>query len=364
MLPMLPSRSTTAAATLAALLASSSAAAECPCDILVAAGNPCVAAHSTVRALYSEYTGPLYKVSRTDGSSANVGVLEAGGFANISEQETFCTKGDCVISKVYDQSPEGNHLTQRISCVPGQGCVYHKMVNASKHMIAVRGGRHVAGMWLDPGYGYDVDVTKNIAKGNEPESIYAVMSGTHYNGNCCFDVSGSVPPAPLVPGSWQAAGRRCLSAGSPVSAAPSCGARCLSSVPLPVRWEPSPRGSFLWDSLSVKCPPQTLAAGLRCAPPRRSTGTRRTISSCPGEAVPARWKPSTLCVSRPQAVGSCRSSHTVLALLLAAWVLAVFAARSGASISNTTTDMVRPHREMQRGTGIGATVKVPGSVRT
>ena len=30
-----------------------------PCDILAAAGNPCVAAHSTVRALYSGYRGPV-----------------------------------------------------------------------------------------------------------------------------------------------------------------------------------------------------------------------------------------------------------------------------------------------------------------
>ena len=48
----------------------------------------------------------------------------------------------------------GNHLGQRISCVPGQGCVYHKLVNASKHRIGVTGGVEVAGMWLDPGYGY------------------------------------------------------------------------------------------------------------------------------------------------------------------------------------------------------------------
>jgi len=33
---------------------------EGPCDILVAAGNDCVAAHSTVRALYSVYSGAVY----------------------------------------------------------------------------------------------------------------------------------------------------------------------------------------------------------------------------------------------------------------------------------------------------------------
>ena len=65
------------------------------------------------------------------------------------------------------------------------------MVNATKHRIAVKDGAQVYGMWLDPGYGYNVDITTGIAKGNEPESIYAVMSGTHYNGKCCFDYGNS-----------------------------------------------------------------------------------------------------------------------------------------------------------------------------
>ena len=37
-------------------------------------------------------------------------------------------------------------------------------------------------------YGYHVDQTTGIATGNEPESIYAVISGKHYNDGCCFDV--------------------------------------------------------------------------------------------------------------------------------------------------------------------------------
>ena len=55
-----------------------SAAAEGPCDILVAAGNPCVAAHSTVRALYAKYDGPLYTVRTPDGTSANISAMAAG----------------------------------------------------------------------------------------------------------------------------------------------------------------------------------------------------------------------------------------------------------------------------------------------
>ena len=83
-----------------------------PCDLLKAAGNPCVAAHSTTRALYAEYAGPLYKVSRPNNASANISVLEPGGFADAAAHEKFCAAGDCVIANIFDQSPHGNHLGQ------------------------------------------------------------------------------------------------------------------------------------------------------------------------------------------------------------------------------------------------------------
>jgi hypothetical protein len=140
-----------------------------------------VAAHSTTRALFGAYAGPLYNVTRaSDGKSANVGVLSPGGWADIKQHEAFCPKLDCVISNVFDQSGNGNHLGQR-----------HKLVNASQHKIIVGDNVNVYGMWFDPGYGYHVDKTQKIATGNEEESIYAVFSGTHYNGGCCFDYGNS-----------------------------------------------------------------------------------------------------------------------------------------------------------------------------
>ena len=154
------------------------AAAKGPCDILAAAGNPCVAAHSTVRALYEAYDGPLYNVTRSsDDQSALIGVLSSGGFANKSAHDQFCSKLDCVISNVMDQSGLGNHLGRR-----------HKLVNASWHPITVgKDKTPVYGMWFGPGYGYHVDNTTSIATDNDPESIYAVMSGKNFNGRCCFD---------------------------------------------------------------------------------------------------------------------------------------------------------------------------------
>jgi non-reducing end alpha-L-arabinofuranosidase len=57
-----------------------------PCDIYGAAGTPCVAAHSTTRALYASYNGPLYQVKRTsDSKTLDVG-LTADGYANAAAQ--------------------------------------------------------------------------------------------------------------------------------------------------------------------------------------------------------------------------------------------------------------------------------------
>src|SRR5690242_1141398 len=50
---------------------------EGPCDIYAAAGDPCVAAHSTTRALYSSYNGPLYRILRqSDGKILDIGVVQ------------------------------------------------------------------------------------------------------------------------------------------------------------------------------------------------------------------------------------------------------------------------------------------------
>src|SRR5579862_992528 len=89
-----------------------------PCDIYAAAGDPCVAAHSTTRALYASYNGPLYQVLRqSDGRTVDIGVVQAsgsdaGGYANAAEQDTFCANTYCWITTIYDQSPKHNHLTQ------------------------------------------------------------------------------------------------------------------------------------------------------------------------------------------------------------------------------------------------------------
>src|SRR5262245_50905147 len=74
-----------------------------PCDIYGAARTPCVAAHSTTRALSASYNGPLYQVKRTsDSKTLDVGIM-ADGYANAAAQDTFCAITLCVINLIYDQ---------------------------------------------------------------------------------------------------------------------------------------------------------------------------------------------------------------------------------------------------------------------
>src|SRR5215468_11489029 len=91
----------------------SQAATQGPCDIYSSGGTPCVAAHSTTRALYGAYNGNLYQVRRSsDNTTLNIGVLAAGGYANAASQDTFCANTSCVITIIYDQSGHSNNLTQ------------------------------------------------------------------------------------------------------------------------------------------------------------------------------------------------------------------------------------------------------------
>jgi len=160
-------------------------AADGPCDIYGRDNTPCVAAHSVVRALYGTYKGPLYQVRReADNATLDISVLSPGGFADTAAQDTFCAHSQCVVQRIYDQSPMANHLDP----APAGGAVHRpdRAVNASRHKVTVS-GHTVYGAYFEGGMGYRIDRTKGIATGNDPETMYMVTSGTHVNGGCCFD---------------------------------------------------------------------------------------------------------------------------------------------------------------------------------
>jgi non-reducing end alpha-L-arabinofuranosidase len=162
-----------------------------PCDIYGAGGTPCVAAHSTTRALYRAYNGNLYQVRRSsDNTTRNIGLLTAGGVANAAAQDSFCANTTCVITVLFDQSGRGNDLWyQGSAAVPGSP--QSRPATATTESLTV-GGSKAYSLYINPGNSYwrDGHLT-GVPTGSAPEGMYMVTSGTHVNSGCCFDYGNS-----------------------------------------------------------------------------------------------------------------------------------------------------------------------------
>ncbi|MGE5289672.1 MAG: arabinofuranosidase catalytic domain-containing protein, partial [Micromonosporaceae bacterium] len=168
-----------------------------PCDIYAAAGTPCVAAHSTTRALYASYNGPLYQVRRlSDNAVKDIGVVQpvalpfpdAGGYADAPAQDAFCANTTCLITKVYDQSPNHNDLTQAPRggfSGPAMGG-FNNLPIADMAPVTISGHK-AYGVFIEPGMGLRNNDTKGVAVGDQPEGMYWVLNGQHFNNGCCFD---------------------------------------------------------------------------------------------------------------------------------------------------------------------------------
>jgi Alpha-L-arabinofuranosidase B, catalytic len=154
------------------------------CAIYASDDTPCVAAYSMDRALYSNYDGPLYQVKRaSDGTTANIGLLDTGGDVNASEQDSFCADTACTITEIYDQSSEGNNLT--IEGAGGNGAADSGA--AANALPITIDGNEAYGLDITPGVGYRDDSTQGMAYDDEPSGTYMVASGTNVNSGCCFD---------------------------------------------------------------------------------------------------------------------------------------------------------------------------------
>lgn len=160
------------------------AATPLPCDIYGSAGTSCVAAYSSVRALYTGYNGTLYQVQRaSDNATFSVSVLAAGGYANAAGQDSFCAGTSCRITVIVDQSPQHNDLTIEPAGVQGPANV-GAIANALPTTVA---GHAVYGIFLPPQTGYRRSATSGIAINGQPETMYEVASGTNVNNGCCTD---------------------------------------------------------------------------------------------------------------------------------------------------------------------------------
>ncbi|HQG62829.1 MAG TPA: arabinofuranosidase catalytic domain-containing protein [Bacteroidales bacterium] len=168
---------------------------EGPCDIYAAGGSPCVAAHSSTRALYASYNGPLYQVIRqSDGKTLDIGVVkptrdDPGGYADAAAQDKFCANTYCWISILYDQSGKGNNLIQSPRGGAGNPTAmggFNSLPIADMAPVTLMGHK-VYGIFIEPGMGLRQDDPKGTAVDDQAEGQYWVINGHHYNGGCCFD---------------------------------------------------------------------------------------------------------------------------------------------------------------------------------
>ena len=152
------------------------------------------AAHSTTRAQYASYNGPLYQVLRqSDHKTLDIGVapprgLDAGGYADAAAQDAFCANTYCWITTLYDQSGKHNNLTQAPRggfSGPAMGGLNNLPV-ADMAPITIMGHK-AYGVFIEPGMGLREDDAKGTAVDDQAEGQYWVINGKHFNSGCCFD---------------------------------------------------------------------------------------------------------------------------------------------------------------------------------
>ena len=94
------------------VLIGSTIAIQLPCDIFDTGSTPCVAAHSTVRALFAAFDGPLYQIKRSsDNTTLDINVVSKGGYAD----------ADAQVSCLYHSR---NYIIHQIGEMAGKSKIY------------------------------------------------------------------------------------------------------------------------------------------------------------------------------------------------------------------------------------------------
>jgi non-reducing end alpha-L-arabinofuranosidase len=113
-------------------------------------------------------------------------------------QDSFCGTSACTIFRVYDQTGNGNFLeAQTPDTTLGTGENAHpgyrgqSAANAKADPLTV-GGHPVYSLFTWTAQAYWNDGSKTgMPLGAEPQGVYMVTSGTHFNEGCCYDYGNS-----------------------------------------------------------------------------------------------------------------------------------------------------------------------------
>jgi hypothetical protein len=168
-----------------------------PCDILAAAGTPCIAAHSLARRMLAAYTGSLFQVTRaSDKTTFNVGTLSTG-LIDAAAVNSFCSGTTCTITIIYDQTgtpSSGNNLI--VDAANGKS-------PAPLGWTTPPSGVTVPVAIIIPGEGYYQGTccngggTVGMPQGNSPITVYMVIENNSkgdYIDGCCGSYGDTESP--------------------------------------------------------------------------------------------------------------------------------------------------------------------------
>ena len=222
-----------AAFTALLLLSAPARCASHVCDIFSAGGTPCVAAFSLTRALFAAYDGPLYRVRNSaTGGESDVGVLATGGTADAAAQERFCGAALCIVQRIYDQSNSANHLgiEHGAPWLPPPRNSQDAGVNMTAESKVSLSGAPVYSAVFDShcettrgncdglAAGYSNRTAEGTPVGEEPQTVYALYNGKHYNTGCCFEFGSAEKTPTQVGGSMEAVYYGCNDTHPPLPA--------------------------------------------------------------------------------------------------------------------------------------------------
>jgi len=172
-----------------------------PCDIYAAASMPCAAAYSTTRALLKSYTGFLIQV-RNGSSATNQGTggmtkdigQTPDGYLDTAALDAFCMGSYCTVSKLYDQSGNGNDIGRAPSGNTAGGATgaeddYESTIGTAKSKLTA-GGHPVHSLYMAKHDGYRTArgmKAKGVPMMSSPQTIYELADGGHFGDGCCWD---------------------------------------------------------------------------------------------------------------------------------------------------------------------------------
>jgi hypothetical protein len=122
----------------------------------------------------------------TGGTTQDIGATTSG-YADGNAQDTFCGTTTCTVSKLYDQSGQGNDLTE--APAGGYTGTAHQPdyeSDANKSSITVNGHK-VHGLYMIAQDGYRNNSAKGMPTGSQSQGIYEIADGKRIGAACCWD---------------------------------------------------------------------------------------------------------------------------------------------------------------------------------